>query len=427
MLTFYKQEEDIMHGNRSLRFLGMALLSGVLAAVVRAQTLTWLGDLGGYPNSGARAVSPRGMTGITDGPTVVGWASSTVFYDHAFRWTPGGGMQDLGTFGGNWSSAWGISADGTTVVGEAYLGAQPNAFCWTASGGLQNLGTLGGAVSVAYDASADGSVIVGAAADPSGNLIACRWVGGTITSLGTLVPGGASIAYGVSANGNVVVGGATDASGAMQAFYWTSGTGMVNLGSLLGTPASSTALGISGNGNFVVGWSENTLGVRRARRADLGTGTVINLGHLGGNWAEALATSHDGSVVVGWSRDTSGNLHAFRWTSAGIEDLNVTYASLLTGGSFLIKAEGISPGGRYIVGQGYDARTNSYESAFLLDTCVVHNGDVDENGCVDDADLLAILFAFGTEGELGRVDVNCDGVVDDADLLIVLFNFGTGC
>jgi hypothetical protein len=48
--------------------------------------------------------------------------------------------------------------------------------------------------------------------------------------------------------------------------------------------------------------------------------------------------------------------------------------------------------------------------------------------CVDDADLLAVLFAFGQTGsELGRVDVNCDGVVDDADLLQVLFNFGSGC
>jgi hypothetical protein len=41
---------------------------------------------------------------------------------------------------------------------------------------------------------------------------------------------------------------------------------------------------------------------------------------------------------------------------------------------------------------------------------------------------LAVLFAFGqTGGNLGRVDVNCDGCVDDADLLIVLFAFGGGC
>lgn len=52
-------------------------------------------------------------------------------------------------------------------------------------------------------------------------------------------------------------------------------------------------------------------------------------------------------------------------------------------------------------------------------------GDVDGNGCVDDADLLQVLFAFGGQG--GNADVNNDGVVDDADLLIVLFNFGQGC
>jgi hypothetical protein len=41
---------------------------------------------------------------------------------------------------------------------------------------------------------------------------------------------------------------------------------------------------------------------------------------------------------------------------------------------------------------------------------------------------LAVLFAFGNTGSgLGRVDTNCDGVVDDADLLQVLFNFGSGC
>ncbi len=58
--------------------------------------------------------------------------------------------------------------------------------------------------------------------------------------------------------------------------------------------------------------------------------------------------------------------------------------------------------------------------------CASVEGDVNGDGCVDDADLLAVLFAFGsTDG--GAEDVNSDGVVDDADLLIVLFNFGSGC
>lgn len=64
----------------------------------------------------------------------------------------------------------------------------------------------------------------------------------------------------------------------------------------------------------------------------------------------------------------------------------------------------------------------------LQPKCIEHQGDVNADSCVDDADLLEVLFAFGQTGDdLGRVDVNCDRVVDDADLLIVLFNFGGGC
>ncbi|MFN7017190.1 MAG: GC-type dockerin domain-anchored protein [Fimbriimonadales bacterium] len=49
------------------------------------------------------------------------------------------------------------------------------------------------------------------------------------------------------------------------------------------------------------------------------------------------------------------------------------------------------------------------------------NGD----GCVDDSDLLIVLFQFGNNN--AQADLNRDGTVDDADLLIVLFHFGAGC
>lgn len=52
--------------------------------------------------------------------------------------------------------------------------------------------------------------------------------------------------------------------------------------------------------------------------------------------------------------------------------------------------------------------------------------DIDGSGCVDDADLLSVLVAFGNTGS-SPADVNSDGVVGDADLLAVLFNFGVGC
>lgn len=52
-------------------------------------------------------------------------------------------------------------------------------------------------------------------------------------------------------------------------------------------------------------------------------------------------------------------------------------------------------------------------------------GDADGDGCVNDEDMLLVLFEFGTEGPLG--DVNNDGIVDDIDLLEVMFHFGDGC
>ncbi|MEJ5294838.1 MAG: hypothetical protein WHT28_06295, partial [Fimbriimonadales bacterium] len=54
---------------------------------------------------------------------------------------------------------------------------------------------------------------------------------------------------------------------------------------------------------------------------------------------------------------------------------------------------------------------------------LTRRADVNGDGCVDDADLLEVLFAFGSAGSM-PADVNEDSVVDDADLLEVLFNFG---
>jgi probable HAF family extracellular repeat protein len=91
-----------------------------------------------------------------------------------------------------------------------------------------------------------------------------------------------------------------------------------------------------------------------------------DLGTLGGDESVATGVSADGSVVVGYN--AAGRPRAFRWTAAGgMEDLNITYAHLLTDGSELLEANAISPDGRYIVGRGYNAATGRIE-AFLLDT-----------------------------------------------------------
>ncbi|MCS7301026.1 MAG: DVUA0089 family protein [Fimbriimonadales bacterium] len=50
------------------------------------------------------------------------------------------------------------------------------------------------------------------------------------------------------------------------------------------------------------------------------------------------------------------------------------------------------------------------------------NGDLNGDNVIDDADLLQVLFNFGSNNS--NSDLNGDGIVDDADLLTVLFNFG---
>lgn len=85
--------------------------------------------------------------------------------------------------------------------------------------------------------------------------------------------------------------------------------------------------------------------------------------------------------------------------------------SLLTAGSLVFEGQGFpTPYYRRIVAVRY-----------------APNGDLDGNGCVDDADLLGVLFAFGQQGADLAADLNGDGIVDDADLLQVLFAFGEGC
>lgn len=64
-----------------------------------------------------------------------------------------------------------------------------------------------------------------------------------------------------------------------------------------------------------------------------------------------------------------------------------------------------------------------------LGTITLPNGDTNGDLIVDDADLLNVLFDFGSSVSstpaADKSDLNEDGVVDDADLLIVLFSFGT--
>ncbi len=82
---------------------------------------------------------------------------------------------------------------------------------------------------------------------------------------------------------------------------------------------------------------------------------------------------------------------------------------------------------RFFVGGGTGANQGNILAVDNLAFTAFSPGDVNMDGCVDDADLLEVLFAFGNTGTFLPTDVNGDGTVDDADLLEVLFAFGSGC
>jgi probable HAF family extracellular repeat protein len=161
-----------------------------------------------------------GLSGTAQSPVAVGAAinGSDAFGAtfNAFRWTPAGGLQDIGVpdIG---SIATAISADGLVIVGEHQVSGFWRAFRWTASTGIVDIGTLGGPESAAFAVNKDGTVIVGA----------------SLTSGST---------------------------GSSQAFRWTAKTGMQDLQSLLkGTKAShwivlSTANGVSADGTVIAGY-----------------------------------------------------------------------------------------------------------------------------------------------------------------------------
>lgn len=242
------------------------------------------------------------------------------------------------------SSAHGISADGSVIVGSGYSDSFRDAISWTPVGGMVTLGMLAcqPEFGVAFDVSADGSVVVGESCDQ-----AFRWTADR--GMHSLAVSNLSQARGVSADGSVVVGRWTSPSGT-EAFRWTTGGERVGLGDLPGGEFSSFALDVSADGSVVVGRGTKDFGTE-AFRWTPGSGMVA-LGDLpdGGLESVAFGVSNDGSIVVGRGSSILGD-EAFRWTQAG----GMVGLADLAGGRFGSVAFGVSADGSVVVGQSLAA------------------------------------------------------------------------
>ena len=232
--------------------------------------LTAIGTLNGeYSN--ARGIS-------ADGRTIVGWSGPG---EQAFRWTADSGMQALSgagleRFNPRRVRAFGVSGDGTAVVGTAVLADESatEGFRWTADGGFQGLGSIAGGEftdSSAYNVSSDGRVVVGSSWSPNG-VEAVRWMNGAIQPLGDL-PGGlfSAAARAASGDGSIIVGVGNTTQG-FDAFIWDAANGMRRLEDALsddyGVDLAGwnlyTASDISSDGRVIVGEGINPQGQQEA-------------------------------------------------------------------------------------------------------------------------------------------------------------------
>ncbi len=316
--------------------------------------------------------------------------------------TEAASLTSLGDFAeGYWSRALAVSADGQSIAGSSYqFDGSRLAFRWTPTGGMVDLGNLGGATDNSAAAiSRDGSLLAGWSGTDS-----YRWSATTgLTPLGHLIAGGTSTATAIAADGATIVGFED-----LTPFTWNP-TGLVRLGLLAGTttgrPGAITrdALFTAGSsGLSLARWSgtnptglasfPNDASVSGFGISDDGAVVVGEVVHPGGNNAEAvrwvegvgatllgdipggdfnsvaLGTTADGHTLVGYGSDTPSWTTATVWTAAGgwkrLADVLTAQGVDLSYWDSLDEATAISPDGRFIIGSGTVAAT-FLEEAFI--------------------------------------------------------------
>lgn len=331
---------------------------------------------------------------------------------HAANFMPLGVISSGAT--GDRSSATGVSADGSVVVGTSWDSnrSNPKAFRWT-SGVMSDLGSLpGGVAASASKVSADGSVVVGVSlADPVlygtrtayRSATSFRWAAGVMTGLWP-----ASYAQGVSADGTAVVGLASG-----SAFRWTSANGI----DLIVAPRS-LANSISADGSVVVGQHNGMLdqyGYYYAGEAFRWTGDdgTVGLGDLPGGvsvHSSARAASADGAVVVGQGRrihESNGfySGEAFRWTSDG----GMVGLGDLAGGSLNSIANDVSADGSIVVGQGNRMPS---QNGFDVGEAFIWTADAGMQRLFD------VLVARGATGLEGWTLTEANGISADGNWVV---------
>jgi len=320
------------------------------------------------------------------------------FTSHAFRYEGNGPIQDLGSLGGNGSSANSINEAGV-IVGWAEAPEGGQIMRLRPGQPMESLGFAG------WGDGANGineaGVIVGMLETPEGDVRGFVIDTNDQThDLGTF-GGEFTAAKGIN-NSGVIVGWSRNSENRSRAFRHT-GLGPLNpatddIGTLGGPTAQATAINDAGK---IVGRSTIADGSFRAFLWEEGSG-MTDLGSLGGGniWAFGI-NSQD--TVVGWATidpedDFANYTQGWVWTpEQGINNLN----SLMPRGAQhdITAAYGLNDQG-WIAGAGYLLGTSSERPLLLKPATRLTHGHTDIGALLEEGALTLEVHAGALDAEL---------------------------
>lgn len=291
-------------------------------------------------------------------------------------------LLDLGTLGGDASSAWAIDAEGQVVGWSLLATGERRAFSASADGTMQDLGThVGGSDSIGRAVSGNGDYLAGSsginAYGPGFREFTQGFVysGGSMNSVGALycpcsfnVRHGTSEAYGVNDAGTVVGWAPSPRANYYHAFIWKEGVIEDLSETGLGDPSYSRAFDVN-NAEQVVGYIDRDEGftyTESDREAFIWEdGVFRTLAHLPGYASSTAVAINEAGHAAGWSGDTGGTVsEAALWTDAQVISLGTLE------GDSNSRALAVNDNGQ-VVGWSGSGENNSraffWQDGFMLD------------------------------------------------------------
>ena len=308
------------------------------------------------------------MTDVSNNGVAVG----NVMNAYHVKWTEAGGDVNIGelTSGDFISGFTNVSTDGRYISGtmtnpdtnfDEMARFDTETGVWTFLGGLGAISEL--TLSSSWGMSSDGTAIVGLGFINAAEGHGIKWTQATgLVDLGSTVPERSSRANSINDDGTIVVGWQDTDYGDREGIYWKNGEQFA-LKDGDGNPTGE-AIGVTGDGKTIIGFTLDNPFIWNEVEG------YTEITHPDPNFSGGAASiTDDGKTVVGYFRPWNGQAvmgEGFIYTketgrvnlndyvaSLGYDNLGITFALPL----------GISPNGKYITGIG---RTDDDLRGFVI-------------------------------------------------------------